>query len=252
MIVAGLDLNGLVLVLAGAVAAGFISGLAGFGTGLVASGFWFHVLPPQYVPPLAALASVAAQLVAMATIPYSYDKARAPLYLVAGLIGVPFGVLALMSASPASIKAVVGAFLVIYAVTQLLGLNRTRIEAWGGRIADAAVGLISGFLGGFAGLSGALLIVWLQMRAGSGASPRAVYQPFNLVILAFAAFAMLVSGQAGWAVLQLALLCLPATLGGAWIGARTYSRVSDAAFKQIVLVLLLTSGTILVGRSLLA
>ncbi len=38
---------GLILTIgAGALVAGFVSGLAGFGTGLVALGFWLHVIDP--------------------------------------------------------------------------------------------------------------------------------------------------------------------------------------------------------------
>ena len=51
------------LVMAGALIAGFTTGFAGFGTGLVASGFWFYALPAHAVPPLVAFASVAAQIV---------------------------------------------------------------------------------------------------------------------------------------------------------------------------------------------
>ena len=63
--VIALDATALILVGFGALLAGFTTGLTGFGTGLVASGVWFHVLPPETVPPLVALSSVAAQLVSL-------------------------------------------------------------------------------------------------------------------------------------------------------------------------------------------
>ena len=59
MSVIALDATALILVGFGALLAGFTTGLTGFGTGLVASGVWFHVLPPETVPPLVALSSVA-------------------------------------------------------------------------------------------------------------------------------------------------------------------------------------------------
>jgi uncharacterized membrane protein YfcA len=45
-------------------------------------------------------------------------------------------------------------------------------------------------------------------------------------------------------------LCLPATLIGAWIGARIYIGVSAQTFQRVVLILLLTSGCILIGQAL--
>ncbi len=35
------------LIFVGALAGGFVSGLAGFGTGLMALGIWLYVLPPR-------------------------------------------------------------------------------------------------------------------------------------------------------------------------------------------------------------
>ena len=43
------------VVLGGAFAGGFVSGLAGFGTGLVALGIWLHVIAPAPAATLVAL-----------------------------------------------------------------------------------------------------------------------------------------------------------------------------------------------------
>ena len=57
---------------------------------------------------------------------------------------------------------------------------------------------------------------------------------------------MMLSGQIDRETLIVAGLCLPMTLLGAWIGARTYTGVSEATFRKIVLVLLLGSGVVLI------
>ena len=49
------------LLLAGALAGGFVSGLAGFGTALMALGIWLYVLPPSLAVPLVLICSVIAQ-----------------------------------------------------------------------------------------------------------------------------------------------------------------------------------------------
>ena len=49
-------------VAAGALAAGFVTGLAGFGVGIVALGFWLHVMEPVVAGPLVAICSVAGQV----------------------------------------------------------------------------------------------------------------------------------------------------------------------------------------------
>src|SRR3546814_3544223 len=88
------------------------------------------------------------------------------------------------------------------AISQLSGLTRLAIGAWGGRPSDAAVGVGGGILGGFAGLSGPLPLIWLQLRGGPSAEQRAVYQPFNLIVLAIAGAGMAVAGRVDGAVLH--------------------------------------------------
>jgi len=245
------DAPALALVLLGALAAGFISGFAGFGTALVASGFWFHALPAPLVPPLVVIAGVTGQLVGFLKVRRAFAWGRALPFILPGLAGVPLGVAALAVASPAMLRLTVGLFLAAYAAFRLAGLARLSIGGWGGRPADAVVGLVSGALGGFAGLSGALPLVWLQMRGGPSTEQRATYQPFNLVILGMAVAGMAVAGEIGAGVLTLAGLCLPVTLAAAWLGAHSYGRLSEAAFRQVVLGLLLVSGTGLILQAVL-
>lgn len=239
------DPSVLAIVLAGALVAGFTSGFAGFGTGLVASGLWFHALPPELVPPLVVLASVAAQLIGLITVRKAFAWSRAAPYLLGGALGVLPGVAALALASPLVLRASIGLFLVVYAASQL-GQGRQRsIGAWGGRPADALVGFGGGFLGGFAGLSGPLPLIWLQLRGGAGDQQRATYQPFNLLVLMLACLGMAASGQLTADAVVVAVLCLPATVLGAWLGARSYGVVSDDLFRRLILCLLFASGCVL-------
>lgn len=244
------DSSTLAFLLLGALTAGFVTGFAGFGTGLVASGFWFHVLPAAFVPPMVVMASVAAQLVGLVGVRPTIDWPRTAPYLLGGALGVPLGVAALALASPDLLRLSVGVFLVGYALVQLAGLTRLCIGGWGGRPSDAAVGLGGGILGGFAGLSGPLPVIWLQLRGGPTLEQRAVYQPFNLVVLAIAGAGMAVAGQIDDGVLQAMLLAAPVTALGAWLGAHLYRRSSEAVVRRVVLTLLLLSGSALVFQSL--
>jgi len=243
------DFATLAFVVVGALVAGFTTGFAGFGTGLVASGFWFHVLPAAAVPPLVALASVAGQIVGLVTVRNAVDWKRLLPFLLGGAIGIPVGVAALAAVSPFWLKTLAGAFLVIYSAYQLLARRRREIGDWGGRVADGAVGVGGGFMGGFAGLSAPLPVMWLQLRGGPTDGQRAVYQPFNLIVLTLASAGMALDGQITPQVGWIALVCLPVTVGGAWIGARLYGAVSPRTFQRLVLCLLLASGAILLAQA---
>lgn len=244
------DPSTLAFLLFGALFAGFVTGFAGFGTGLVASGFWFHALPAGFVPPLVVMASVVGQVVGLLRLRPAFDWPRTAPFLIGGALGVPLGVAALTLAPPGLLRLLVGAFLVCYAVSQLGGLTRLSIGQWGGRGADGAVGLGGGILGGFAGLSGPLPLIWLQLRGGPSVEQRAVYQPFNLVVLFIAALGMAAAGRIESGALQSMLLAVPATAFGAWLGAHFYSKASEAVFRRVVLFLLLASGLLLVAQTL--
>lgn len=250
MLATSIDFPTLAMVLAGALIAGFTTGFAGFGTALVASGLWFHALPAAMVPPLVVMASVAAQLVGLVAVRKAFDWQAAFPYIVGGVVGVPFGIAALAAASPLFLRTSIGLFLIAYAARQLMRRRQHTIGVWGGRVADGAIGFGGGFLGGFAGLSGPLPLIWLQLRGGETERQRAIYQPFNLVVLGLAGIGMSMSGQMTADVVRIALLCMPVTLVGAWIGARLYSGVSAKTFHRVVLCLLLVSGCILIGQSI--
>lgn len=250
MIAAAPDLLPLAIVIVGAFVAGFVTGFAGFGTGLVASGFWFNALPAPFVPPLLALASVAAQLVSFSAVRRSFDWGRVTPFLVGAVIGVPLGVVALGYASPAALRLSIGIFLIAYAAVQLAGVSRLRLSPIVNKRHDGLIGVGGGFLGGFAGLSGPLPLIWLQLKGGASAAQRAIYQPFNLVVLSASSVAMMVAGHVTVEVWQVMAVCLPATVLGAFIGSRIYKGVSEKLFRLVVLVLLLCSGLLLIGQTL--
>ncbi|HEY5307872.1 MAG TPA: sulfite exporter TauE/SafE family protein, partial [Casimicrobiaceae bacterium] len=72
---------------------------------------------------------------------------------------------------------------------------------------------------------------------------------FNWTILTASLVLQAGAGFVGTEVLWLAALAFPATLLGAWIGARTYHALSDQNFRDVVLGLLFLSGIGLVWSS---
>ena len=84
---------------------------------------------------------------------------------------------------------------------------------------------------------------------GQGRAPR-VFQTFNWTVLVAALCLQAGTGFITSEVLWLALLALPGTIFGAWLGARTYHALSDKDFRDVVLGLLFLSGVGLVWSSL--
>ena len=73
------------LLLFGALAGGFVSGLAGFGTALMALGIWLYVLPPAIAVPLVLICSVIAQISTLPSIWKRIDFSIVWPFLIGGL-----------------------------------------------------------------------------------------------------------------------------------------------------------------------
>jgi len=237
----------LVIVL-GAVAGGFVSGLTGFGTGLTVLAVWLIVVPPLIASPLVVFCSIVAQIQTLPQIWRAIRWRKVAPFIAGGILGVPLGTRILPLVDADSFKAFVGCLLVAYCGLMLLRRSAPRLD-WGGHWANGVVGLGGGILGGVAGLSGVLPSVWATFKHWPKDEMRSVFQTFNLTILTVAALSQAVQGVVTSEVVYLAAIALPGTMLGAWIGRRIYARLNDDRYNQIVLVLLLISGASLAAST---
>jgi uncharacterized membrane protein YfcA len=237
-----------VLLFFGALAGGFVSGLAGFGTALIALGIWLYVLPPAVAVPLVLICSIVAQTSTLPSFWRSIDFKLVWPFLIGGLAGVPLGTMLIAYADPRIFKLSVGVLLLVFPTA--LYFNRTPMALRiGGRAADAGIGFAGGILGGLAGLSGPIPILWASVRGWGKDERRGVFQTFNWTVLSAALCLQAGTGLITDDVVWLALLALPATISGAWLGAWTYRVLSDQNFRDLVLGLLFLSGIGLVWSS---
>src|ERR1700674_2161493 len=92
------------LLLLGALAGGFVSGLAGFGTALIALGIWLYVLPPSIAVPLVLICSIVAQTSTLPAFRHHIDFKLVWPFLIGGLAGVPLGTVLVAHADPRVFK----------------------------------------------------------------------------------------------------------------------------------------------------
>jgi uncharacterized protein len=238
----------IVVILAGALAGGFVNGLTGFGAGLTAMGLWLYAISPPIAASLVIVCSVISQLQTLPMIWHAVEWRLLLPFIVPGLVGVPIGTVLVAHIDPQMFKIGVGLCLVCYAA-YAVARKAPVSGAWGGRVADGAVGFGGGVLGGLAGLSGLPIVVWTDIRGYGKEYRRSVLQTFNLSILAAAlvshAYSGLLTRQVGLA----AVAAAPATICGAWLGAAIYKRLGDSDFRQIVMALLFLSGVMLIWTS---
>jgi len=245
----GFTILDLALFAAGTFAAAFVTGLAGFAFGIVAAAVWLHFLAPAQAAALIVAFGLIVQGVSVWKLRRAIKWPRLMPFLVGGVIGVPIGAELLRWTAPGNLRIAVGAILVLFSLWNLFRPSLASM-ARAGVTADGAVGVVNGVIGGATGLAGIAAVIWCSLRGWPPAEQRAVFQPSGVAVFAMTGLWMGGTGMIGSATLALFLIGLPALAVGTWAGLKLFGKLDDAAFRRVVLALLLISGLslLILGR----
>lgn len=226
--------------LVGTFVGGLTSGLAGFALALVVSGIWLHIFSPIQTVTLIIGYNLVTQSYALWKLRHVLSWRSVAPFIIGGAIGVPIGTILLTHADPTLLRTGVGVLLVLYGIYGLARPAFNPVKA--GMPADVGIGFLNGLLGGLTGLTGIIVVIWCQLRGWSKDVQRTVFQPVNLAAIVFSAITLSAAGAVSAETVKLFLLGLPVLLAGLWGGFRLYGKLDDAAFRKVILLLLLVSG----------
>lgn len=221
----------------------FVRGIAGFGSGLIAVPLLALVFPVGQVVPLVVLfdwlGSASQGLRNRDRISWRDELPLIPFTLV----GVALGLTLLQSLASDTLKQALGAFVIVYAVYQVLPLPVLR----GSRLFAVPCGFVGGVIGTLFGTGGPLYVIYFGLRGLDKDAFRATFSVNFLIdgVIRLAAFASfgLFAGDRIWAI----LVGLPILAAGMWLGDRVHSTLSTTAFARMISVLLLGSGIALLA-----
>lgn len=235
---------------------GLMSGLSGFGFSAIGA-LCLWLLPPKLGVPLLMSLSTANQFMSLGQLKADLKPLKewwpdgpGP-YLLGGLVGVPVGLTILHSLPTATLMAVFGGFLVVYAIYSMLKPEGLHVDAKGGWPVSTLVGAIGGVIGGFTAFPGAAVVVWSGLRRLPKVESRSIVQPYILV-LQIVSLAMLAVNRPEtfnatyWSLLAITVpVVLPCTL----LGVHLYKSMSDVNFRRVTFMLLGTSGVGLLAKA---
>ncbi|MDB5091867.1 MAG: permease [Mucilaginibacter sp.] len=225
-------------------AGALVAGLSGFAFGLVAASIWLYILTPLQTATLIIAFGLIVQGYSVWKLRRALDWGRLWPFLIGAAIGVPVGVTILTWANPTHVRAGVGFLLVVYSLYAFFRPAMKPINV-GGRLADASVGFLNGILGGMTGLAGILVTIWCGLRGWPKDVQRTVFQPVAVAIFLMSALWIGAKGAITADTIKLFVIGLPALFVGTWLGLKLFGRLNESAFRKIVLVLLFTSGFVL-------
>jgi uncharacterized protein len=223
---------------------GFASGLAGFAMGFVVAGIWLHIITPIQTTALIVGYGLWTQGYGVWKLRHSLSWRNIAPFIIGGTIGVPLGTLLLTYIDPAYMRSGIGLLLVLYGTYGLTQPALKPVPA--GAAADGGIGFLNGMLCGLTGFPGFIITIWCQLRGWTKDVQRAVFQPVMLGAIVVTAISLSFTGVVTAEIVKLYLLGLPALLAGLWVGFKLYGKLDDAAFRKLVLVLLLVSGLSLI------
>ncbi|HYW57409.1 MAG TPA: sulfite exporter TauE/SafE family protein [Polaromonas sp.] len=236
------------VIIAGAIAAGFVQGLTGFAFGMVAMSFWAWTIDPRLAAAMAVFGGLTGQVIAAVTVRRGFDlKLLAP-FVIGGLLGLPIGLLLLPRLDVMVFKAFLGTLLVIWCPAMLFSSKLPRITR-GGRVADALIGASGGVMSGLGGFAGVIPTLWCTLRGMEKNAQRAIVQSFNLSMLLVTFGSYLATGIITTATLPYLAIVALALLIPSLLGARLYVGISETSFRKLVLSLLTCSGVALLASS---
>lgn len=237
-----------VYVLLGAMVAGFVQGLSGFGFSLVSMALWAWVLDPRLAVVLAVFGGMTGQIVGALSLRRGFDWRLLLPYVLGGVAGIPLGLMLLPMLNVNVFKAALGCLLIVWCPVMIFAKQLPKIT-FGGNMANTVVGLAGGVMGGLGGFSGVLPTLWCTLRYSNRDTQRTIIQNFNLSMLSLTMLSYLVSGMVTRPMLPLFLLVLPAILIPCFLGTRVYAGFSPERFRLVVLMLLTVSGLALLASA---
>ncbi len=95
-------------------------------------------------------------------------------------------------------------------------------------------------------MGGIAVTIWCQLRGGPKDAQRAIFQPVMFATFVMSAISLAVARAFSVETFKLYALALPALIVGIWCGLNLYGKLNDAAFRKMILLLLLFSGLALI------
>ena len=212
--------------------------MAGFGSGLIAVPLLSLVLPVTAVVPLVVsldyLGSASQGIKNLDQIAWKEQLALVPFMLV----GVGLGLYLLQAVPTAALVRALGAFVIVYAVYQVLPLPALR----GSRLFAIACGLLGGLIGTLFGSGGPFYVIYLNLRNLEKITFRATFASNFLIDGGIRLVAYVILGLFRWETLVSMAGALPIVVAGLFLGGHMQTRFSQRVFVWLISALLMASG----------
>ena len=229
------------------LAAYFIRGITGFGSGLIAVPLLAHLLPLQFVVPLCLLLDFSASLALSrhGRRQVRWDEIR-PL-LPFTVLGIVSGALLLLNLPREPLLAGLGLFVTVFGLRYVFNVHGDGMVS---RLWAMPAGLLGGMVGALFGTGGPPYVIYLTHRLRDKFELRATFSGLFLLegalrILVFLAAGLLMQAE----LLGTLLFALPVMALGLYLGNKVHIGIGQRQMILLIGMLLAVSGASLIWRA---
>lgn len=230
----------------------FVKGVVGYGAALPAVLFGALILEPHYAVLLAAFVNLYTQVQWVHVSIRDGDWRIISRVLIFFLPAVGLGVYAFSEATPGVLKIVLSATVFLFVIAEWLNLFDKLRSAAESRfnIVFPVSALLSGVIGGMIGGGGLIMIstvIKVMMKEARRFRGTLLGVANFMLLLRFGIF--IVAGFVTTGLLVEALILLPFSMLGGWLGNRMFASLSDQRFFMLLRGVMLTAALVLLGRA---
>ena len=225
-------------------AAGFLQGVTGFGSALVAVPLLSLVVDVKFAIPLTVLSGLPITFFLCLKLRSFLDWQKLFPLCAATLPGILFGVMVLKNVGSQAIALALGVMIAGYGAYTLF-FSPKRREVRRGWVYVA--GFLSGAIGSAFSAGGPPVIIYATMNNWGKDSIKATLTGFfffNSVIIALAHWGTGITSQT---IFTTFLYALPFIVGGTALGSFCYSYFRDAGYLRIISILLIVMGVMMIS-----
>ncbi len=216
-----------------------VRGFTGFGAALVIAPVLSVVVGPRVAVPAILLLLILSTLQLLPGAWRDIGWRRVSALSVAGCIGAPIGVLALVAVDQEVMRRGISAAVVVMTLAMMHGW---RYRGSPSRYVSAGVGGLGGLLTGAASIGGPPVIAYLLASPDRVAVNRADIICYFLFVQLVALLVFAAIGAFGATALWVVAIMVPSQALGTWIGERLFRVASEAQVRRAALWLLLAIG----------
>lgn len=229
--IAGLTFTQIAIALAAALAAAFVRGLAGFGMAILLVPVLGLAIPPAEAVVTGNWLGIFIGLVGLRQILAASERSAFVICSLA-VVATPLGVWLLSQSDPAVARVLI-ALVALGAFVMMLLPKRGEDHQPSNR-EMGLTGIACGVLTGFAGMPGVPVVPFYLRRHLAPVVARASMMTIFLATSLAGVGSAVILRVATWRELMLGAVLFPAVLLGNWLGQKAFGRISDAAWRSFV------------------